>query len=323
MNTFSYLFVVAGFLAVVLLVEGALLAWSARRGPEARRISQRLQSLAAGAQTAEVAIVKNRLLAQAPAVDRMLQRLPRVAGLDRLLLQAGLSLTVGRLLALEVGALAAGAAAGAALGVPWPLVPGLAVGAALLPIALVLRARSRRLARIDQQLPEALDLMSRAMRAGHAFPSALKMVADELPAPLADEFRVAFEEINFGLEQQAALANLAVRVPSTDLGYFVVAALIQRETGGNLAELMSAIATLIRSRQKFERSIRVLTAEGRLSAWILVALPFALAAIVYAVNPAFIGVLLVDPLGIRLVIGALALMVFGLVWMSQLVKVRV
>jgi tight adherence protein B len=322
MSTFQTLFVVAAFLAVVLLLEGGYLAWHRHRGPEARRLSQRLEALAAGGQSQEVAIVKSRLLAKAPALDRLLYKIPRVQALDRLLLQSGSALTVAGLLGLVVGLAVGAAAVAALLRLPWWLMLAAPVAAALLPPAYVLAVRARRLRRIDEQLPEALDLMSRAMRAGHAFPSALKMVGSEMPAPIADEFRVAFEEVNFGLEQHTALANLAARVPSTDLRYFVVAALIQRETGGNLAELMSSIASLIRSRLKFERSIRVLTAEGRLSAWILVLLPFALGTVVYLINPTFIGVLFTDPTGIRLVTGALVLMVVGLVWMSRLVNVR-
>jgi tight adherence protein B len=161
------------------------------------------------------------------------------------------------------------------------------------------------------------------MRAGHAFPSALQMVAEEMPQPTADEFRIAFEEINFGVPQQQALTSLAQRVPVTDLRYFVVAVLIQRETGGNLAELLNGIGGLVRSRLKFQRSIRTLTAEGRLSAWILVALPFALGAVISLVNPSFIRVLWTDPVGLKLVYGALAQMAVGIFWMSRLIKVRV
>jgi tight adherence protein B len=176
---------------------------------------------------------------------------------------------------------------------------------------------------IDQQLPDALDMMSRALRAGHAFPSALKMVGDEMPDPIAAEFRIAFDEINFGVAQKDALLNLATRVPIPDFRYFVIAVLIQRETGGNLAELLDNIAAIVRGRHKLAGTIRVLSAEGRLSAWILCVLPFALGLAIFLINREFIQVLWTDPLGWRLVVVAAVLMAIGVFWMRNIVRIRV
>ena len=132
----------------------------------------------------------------------------------------------------------------------------------------------KRLHRIEEQLPDALDLMSRALRAGHAFPTALKMVGDEMNDPLASEFRATFDEVNFGISTADALTNLATRVPSTDLRYFVIAVMIQRETGGNLSELLDSISAIIRDRIKLLGQVRVLSAEGKMSAWVLGAAAF-------------------------------------------------
>jgi tight adherence protein B len=132
----------------------------------------------------------------------------------------------------------------------------------------VRRTIRRRLEKIEQQMPEALELMSRAMLAGHAFPSALKMVGDEMAEPAAGEFRIVFDEINYGISVPEALNNLAARVPSTDVSYFVISVLIQRETGGNLAELFGKLSALIRERLKLLGTVRVLAAEGKLSAQI-------------------------------------------------------
>jgi hypothetical protein len=146
-------------------------------------------------------------------------------------------------------------------------------------------------------LPDAIDLMGRALRAGHAFPTALKMVGDEMAEPVGAEFRTLFDETNYGVSMQNALLNLVARVPSTDLQYFVVAVLIQRETGGNLAELLDNISAIVRDRLKLMGQIRTLSAEGRLSAWILGLLPFATAALINLVNPGFMKVLWEDPIG--------------------------
>src|SRR5207245_2988014 len=137
------------------------------------------------------------------------------------------------------------------------------------PKCAVLCLRQRRLRRIDEQLPDALDLLSRALLAGHAFPSAIQMVADEISEPIAGEFRIVFDEVNYGVSMPDALNNLSARIPGTDVGYFVVAVLIQRETGGNLTELLGNIATIVRERLKLFGRIKVFSAEGRLSAWIL------------------------------------------------------
>ena len=177
--------------------------------------------------------------------------------------------------------------------------------------------------KIEQQLPDALDLIGRALRAGHAFPTAVKMVSDELNDPIGGEFRILFDEVNYGISMHTALLNLAARIPVTDLRYFVIAVLIQRETGGNLAELLDNISAIIRARLKLFGQIRVLSAEGRLSAWILTLLPVGVALVMNIVNPAFIGVLWKDPMGLRLVTMAVLLMIFGIFWMWRIVKIHV
>jgi tight adherence protein B len=197
------------------------------------------------------------------------------------------------------------------------------VVAAAMPIVYVLRARRRRLAAIDRTLPDALELMARAMLAGHAFPSAIKMVADELPEPLSGEFAIVFAEINYGIPVQEALTNLTRRVPSGDLRYFVIAVMIQRETGGNLGELLQSIANLIRGRLKLQGTVRVLSAEGRLSAVILTVLPFVLALVIHLINPEFLSTLWTDPNGVFVIAAALGAMLFGIFWMRRVIHIHV
>ena len=179
------------------------------------------------------------------------------------------------------------------------------------------------MALIEQQLPGALDLISRALRAGHAFPPAIEMVANELAPPLSHEFRILFDEVNYGISMSQALKNLSYRVPSTDLGFFVIAVLIQRETGGNLTAILQNIATIMRERQRLFGQVEVLSAEGKLSAWILGVLPFGLAAVLHVANPGFMTLLWVDPLGQQMLKGMLVLMIVGVFWIRKVIRIKV
>lgn len=323
MDYLYYLFVLLGFLAVALFLEGAYLAWNAYRGPEAKRIARRLHAMSAGQGTEQISIVKKRLLAQTPALDRLLLQLPRVHQVDRLMLQSGVRLNVASFLGLTLLGGVGGLILSLLLHLPVLVAIVVVLATAAAPTFYVYSAKLRRLHTIEAQLPDALDLMGRALRAGHAFAGALKMVGDEMPEPIASEFRVTFDEINYGIPLQDALANLATRVPSTDLRYFVIAVLIQRETGGNLAELLDNISALIRARLRLLGTIRVLSAEGRLSAWILTILPFVLAAVINLINPDFMALLWKDPTGLKLVGVALALMIVGILWMWRTIRIRV
>lgn len=323
MDYLYYLFVVLGFLAVVLFLEGSYLAWNAYKGPEAKRIEKRLRAMSAGAGTETASLAKQRLLAQSPALERLLLQVPRVHQLDKVLLQSGLALNVAGFIGLTLLAAGAGLLLAYLIRLPAYTVIFIGVAAGALPLIYVLNAKMKRLNTFEQQLPDALDLMGRAMRAGHAFPSALKMVGEEMPEPAAGEFRIVFDEVNYGISVQDALTNLATRVPSTDLRYFVISVLIQRETGGNLSELLDKISALIRARLRLLGTVRVLSAEGRLSAWILTLLPFALALVLNIVNPKFLSLLWVDPMGLKVVGFALILMIVGIYWMWRVIKIRI
>jgi tight adherence protein B len=166
-------------------------------------------------------------------------------------------------------------------------------------------------------------MISRALRAGHAFSGALGMVGEEMKGPIGPEFRTTFEEINYGVALDEAMTNLAMRVPINDLRYFVIAVLIQRESGGNLAEILDTIGNLVRDRLKLFDKIRVLSAEGRLSAWILGLLPFCTAGLILVVNPGFMRILWEDPMGVQMVGGAVLSMFMGVLWMRKIIRIRV
>jgi tight adherence protein B len=324
MDYLFVLFMVAAFFAVVLLLEGLYQLWNASHGPEIKRINQRIQAMSAGSYQGKSALlVKQRLLSETPAVEKVLLGIPRNHGLDRLLEQSGSSMSVAQLLGLTLLVGLAGLLLGYFLGLPWIISLLLGLAVASLPYIVVLNKKNKRVGKIERQLPDALDLISRAMRAGHSFPSALDMVGKEGQQPIAQEFRIVSDEINFGIPLNDALNNLAVRVPVTDLRYFVIAVLIQRDTGGNLAELLDNLSHLMRERFKLLGHIKVLSAEGRLSAWILTILPFAMVAIINVLNPRLMSVLWTDPLGQRLAMAAMVGMVLGVIWMWRIIKIRV
>jgi tight adherence protein B len=321
---FFPLFTIMAFVAVVLLLEGLYMIWNSYKGPEAKKIEQRLRALSAGSDSSErAAVLKNRMLSEVPAIERLLLGIPRINNVDRLLVQSGLEWTVAKLLgtSLLFGATAYVVLSFVSLTPFFQL--GAALAASLLPIAFVRWKRRRRLRRMEQQLPDTLDLIGRAMRAGHALPSALQMAGQEMGDPIAREFRITHDEINFGVSMQQALANLSERVPITDVRYFVVAVLIQREAGGNLTEVLDNLSQLIRNRLKFHAKIKVLTTEGRMSAWVLGLLPFALAGLLFFANHDFIAILWTDPAGIQIAKIVLAMMGVGAIWLYKLIQIRV
>lgn len=324
----DYLYYATGilvFLAVVLLIEGMYLTWNSAKGPEAERIARRLRMMSAGGHASgeSASMIKQRLLSESPLFQRLLLQMPRVSQLDRLLEQSGMTWTVSDLIVLSLICPVLVGGAGLLLRLPPLIILPLMAFSVCMPLLIVLRAKGKRLAKVDQQLPDALDLIGRALRAGHAFPTAMKMVGDEMNAPIADEFKATFDEVNFGISMNDALMNMATRVPSTDLRYFVIAVMIQRETGGNLAELLDNISKIVRERIKLLGQIRVLSAEGRMSAWVLGLLPFAAAAMIQLTNPGFLAVLYTDPAGQKMVATALTMMFVGVLAMRKIIRIRV
>ena len=235
--------------------------------------------------------------------------------------EAGLSWTASGLLVRTL--LAAGL--GFAIGVGGT---GRFVGALLGPLAAAVpylyarRRRSERLRVFEEQFPEAIDLIARSLRAGHTFTTGLGIAADEVPPPVGLEFRRVYDEQNFGMSLSDALRGMARRVPVLDARFFVTAVLTQREAGGNLAEVLDNLSSVMRDRFKVRRQIRVVSAHGRITAWVLSLLPPALATVLYLVSPQFMRVLVDDPLGVRLIVFAVVMQVIGTIVISKLVQVE-
>ncbi|CAN7217690.1 type II secretion system F family protein [Duganella sp. LjRoot269] len=325
MDTVFSAFAVLLFAAVILMIEGAWLWWSGSHGSAARRISKRLRLMAArGEGGAErIDILKQRAYNRNPRLEKLLRRFTRLAALDRLLLQAGVRWTVSQFLCSSLAMLAVGLMLPAMLGMPALAAMATPVLALMLPSMLLMRTRHARLLKLEEQLPEAADFIGRALRAGHSFANVLQMVGEEMPDPIAGEFKFAYEEINYGVPMNEALHNLALRVPLTDLRYLVIAVLIQRESGGNLAEVLGNISRLIRARLRLLAQVRVMSAEGRMSAWILGLLPLGVMGLMVVANPAYVRVLWTDPVGIRLMWYAGAMAAAGVLWMRKLIRIRV
>ena len=313
------------FVAVLLLLEALYLIWKSYKGPEAKKLEKRLQALSASHDaTAQAQLLKERMLSEVPVFQRLLFSIPRAHSLDKFILQSGLNWTVSKLLLSCAGLCVIGLVLMTGVA-HQPILMSAAVAAALaaLPLPYLQYKRSGRLDKMERQLPDALDLVTRALRSGHSFSSGLQMIGEEMAEPIANEFRIVSDEVNFGVSLQQALTNLSERVPLTDLRYFVVAVLVQRDSGGNLTEVLGNLSRLVRERLKLYGKVRVLSSEGRLSAWIVGSMPFALAGVMNLVNPSFMSPLWKDPIGISIIKYTLILMAFGVLILRKIIKIRV
>jgi tight adherence protein B len=312
------------FISAVLLFEGIYLIWRARRGTEAVRVQQRLERLTrARAAEAQRTVLKKRKLSALSSLERLMRSMTLALSLEQRIIQSGLHWTVARLLLSSVAAAVAGCAV-ATVTTRSPFIVVLA-GAMLgmLPWAYLTRARHKRMKKLEHQLPDALDLITRAVRAGHSLPLAIQLLADEMPAPIAGEFRIVYEQVSFGVSLQQALTTMCDRVPLTDYRFFVVSVLIQRQSGGNLSELLGNLSGLIRARLKLLARVKVLSAEGRMSAWTLAVMPFCIAGIMNLVNPEFMSPMWTDPLGQTMLKVLLTMMLIGIYVLRRIVRIRV
>lgn len=311
---------VASFLLLMGLYEAWRIYWSPHQKLLGRRMQQMFNQ---EQQLVQAPILRRRDLSRFPVFDLWLVQVPGIQHVDRFLRQADLSMDVSQSLMVGVLLLVVSGLAGMGLHLPVTLT-GLVMATTLGSAIYYLKLRGvQRIVTIEKQLPDALDLMVRAQQSGHAFVSALQITATESRAPISVELRKVFDEINLGMSVQSAMNHLAARVDSKEIRYFVVAVLIQNETGGNLADVLRKTATLIRERQKIAGVVRVLSAEGRISAWILSVMPFLLAFLLHLINPEFVSALWKDPLGLSMLGVSLGLMLVGVFWMSRLVQIKV
>jgi len=262
-------------------------------------------------------------LSSIPALEAALERrLNLIAPLQQLIVESGVRITVG---AFVLTTLVCAAAVGVSLWMFFHILVvsiGFAVVAAFLPLVYLRFKRSKRLQLFEEQFPEAIDLIARALRAGHALTTGLGMVSEEVPAPVGEEFKRLYDEQNFGLSLPEAMRAMARRVPVLDARFFVTAVLTQREAGGNLSEVLDNLASVMRERFKLKRQVRVASAHGRMSAWVLSCMPPALAGILFILSPNFMKVLWEDPWGVNLLLIAGTLQLIGTFIISRLVRIE-
>ena len=264
-----------------------------------------------------------RAMSSIGAVDAILQRgKSRTQRLQTLIDQAGLKFSVGALLAASatVGLLVV------YIAIRFGIWPSLAIGAGVLlsfvPVNIVTYKRTLRMRKFEEQFPEALDLLGRALRAGHAFTTGIEMIASEMPDPIGPEYRILYDQQNYGMPLPDALKLFAERIPVLDARFFVTAVLIQRESGGNLSEVLDNLARVMRERFRVKRQIRVISAHGRLTGWILVCLPPALGIVLFAINPETRQLMFYDPMGQNMMIGAVILQIIGTLIIRKIVNVE-
>ncbi len=283
---------------------------------EKRRLRQRMETvrmdLASGtSEDAETRLLRAEVMSNIPSLHRILIKIPGTTRLQLFIQQSATETTVGMLLTL---ALLAGwfvflAALLFGLAAILALIFGLL--AVSIPFLVIAVKRQRRFLKFEEVFPDAIDLLGRAVRAGHAFTTGLDLIAKEMPSPVSDEFQRVYEQQNLGLPIRDAFENLMRRMPLTDVRIFVTALMIQRESGGNLAEILDNLSHVIRERFKLMRQIRVYTAQGRLSLYLLVAIPPLMGVMIYFMDRSYIMRLFTDPLGIRFLVAGILLQVIG------------
>lgn len=314
------------FVGVGLVVGGYALLTTIPAKLEQRRLDRRLRDVSAPLEshdpTTESSLVMKATEGPLPGVDRLMARTAMGGGLARLIDQSGVKTTPSAIVSMAMGL---GVTVGMLTGVLTKPVFGLAAGvlAAFLPLAVLFQRKGSRLRAFEEQFPEALDLMARALRAGHAFQTSLGMAADEMKEPVGPEFKKSFDQQNFGLPLRDALQQLTERVPLLDVRFFVTAVLIQRETGGNLSEILDNLAHVVRERFKIRRQVRVYTAHGRFTAGVLLSLPAALGIALMFINPEHMQVLFNERIGQTLLMAAIVMQGIGFVWIRNVIKIEV
>jgi tight adherence protein B len=321
-----FILIALAVFVVVALAVFVIASLMDERSSKARLLRERLSTVQKTPERdagQELAILRDEVMSKIPALDNLLRRSPQIAGLQTLLEQADVKSRAGNVLLLCV-------LSGAGLALIVLLFTGfqqfawlaLILGA-FLPYSYANYKRSKRFSKFEEIFPEAIDTLARAVRAGHAFTTALELIASEIAEPVASEFRKLFEEQKFGLPVRDALVNLTERVPLVDVKFFVTAVMLQRETGGNLAEILDNLSYVIRERFKIMRQVRVHTAQGRMTMMLLMGLPPIIVITMQAMNPSFIKPLFDDPIGHLLIVVGITLQTIGYFVIRKIIQIQV
>ncbi len=323
MSTDVLIFLGMVFVAAFLLATSVMVPTIGTESKATRRLRNRIKAITESFDRESINLLRQSRLNKMNPLDRKLENIPGMSGLNQLIEQAGYSIPAYRFVLIML-------VSSIFVFIAMYFIskhPIIALFAAsicwILPLQKLRIERSKRMSRFEEQLPEALDIMSRALRAGHPFTETLNLVAEEMDSPIAYEFGRTFSDINYGVSIKQGFLSLLERIPSMSLMTVITAVLIQRETGGNMAEILDKISAVVRSRFRFQRKVRTLSAEGRLSAWILTLVPFVLAAVIMLLNPDYLPMLTKDPLGRDLIVTAFVMISVGILWIRKLIRIDV
>lgn len=319
----TLIFLAMVFVAALLLVQSTIAPLFGENREVRKRLKRRLRSVGESGRSAGASLIREKFTRNLSPWERRLESLPKMAALAQVLDQAGYQVPAYRIAALSIGVATAAAMAVYAL-TPMPLVAaGAFVFGGSLPVLKVLRDRKKRFDDFERHFPEALDIMIRGMRAGHPFSDALHVASQELEGAVSRELAIVFYDINFGGDIRRALFNLLERMPSITVTAFITSVLIQRETGGNLTELLGQLSKTIRERFAFQGKVKSASAEGRMSAWVLTMIPFVLAALLTATSPEYIAPLIRDQEGHKLIAISFGFITVGILWIRRIIRIDV
>jgi len=316
------LFVVVVFAAVFLLMHG-LTTPASGDARQRRALRRRLEQISTDSQQNIASLLREKYLNGLSPLERQLEELPGMDKLAKLSEQAGRTTPAYRVVVASLLlALFAGVLANILLRSPLFGLLAAALGFAV-PYLRLSMQRNQRLEKLEEQLPDAIDMVKRALRAGHTFKSAIKLVAEDMENPVGKEFELTFADLNYGNDVRRAMLGLLNRVPSITVMALVTSVMVQRDTGGNLAEILDQIASVVRGRFRFGRKLRSLSAEGRMSAWVLGLMPLGLVALLSISSPTYLPVLLEKPIGHKMLYAAAILGMLGIAWIRQIIRIEV
>jgi tight adherence protein B len=312
------------FCAVFLLSQGTVVPVVGGSRRARKKLEARLRDISATSQHVETAsLLRRKYLDELSPTERSLESLPGMEWLARMIDQAGRQTRAYHLILLSLVAAVVVCVIGYILSQLWQVALAAFVAGLVAPIMNVLAARASRLNKLEEQMPEAMDVIKRALKAGHPFNQSLKLVAEDMDQPIAREFDLTFADLSYGSDPRMALLGLLQRVPSMSVMALVTAVLVQRETGGNLAETLERISGVVRGRFRFQRRLKTLTAESRMSAWVLAMMPIVLFAAMWIMHPEYVARLTNHPQGSTFIGAAAGLGLAGILWMRRLIRIEV
>jgi tight adherence protein B len=312
------------FVAVALLSQGLIVPVFGESRQMRKKLESRLSEIEEeSSEESFSSLLRQKYLRQLSPLERQLEDLPSMRHLAQIIAQGGHKFLAYRVVLLSV------VSAVVAVLVAWMMTRSVAITAlsfalsGALPFMKIFSDRTKRIQQFEEQLPDAIDMVKRALRAGHPFTGAIKLVSEEMDEPVAGEFGTTFSDINYGNDARRAMIGLLQRVPSVTVMALVTSILVQRETGGNLAEILEQISSVLRGRFKLQRKVKTLSAEGRMSAWILALVPLVLFAVIWMSSPDYLPLLLEEEAGKKMVIYGVVSGVIGIFWVRRVIRIEV